>query len=211
MEMKKLLLAGAISLMATTGMATTLDIDEFTDVVGGDFANALTPDDAVMPYGIGTAGEGSNFIIGNLDGQCENFDCNGPLAGDTQDSFSFVIDAGFQATSLTVFSEGFPFELTYSVSLDTFPTLGSLSNLGFETFDVNTGGEILGGPLGAGTYHLSVFGQSSPFDGSYGLFYGVSIEVEAVTTPPAVPLPAGFPLMLAGLGAFALAKRRTKV
>jgi hypothetical protein len=59
--------------------------------------------------------------------------------------------------------------------------------------------------LGAGDYELNVFG-----DGGGGLPAGFYTRIDSVTPPP-IPLPAGLPLILAGLGALGalrIAKRR---
>lgn len=53
------------------------------------------------------------------------------------------------------------------------------------------------------------FGGTMPGGGTSPVFYDyVQLVVEYDDAPPAIPLPAGLPLLLAGLGAFGLVRRR---
>jgi len=161
-----------------------------------DFNNASS----FFPFAsnIGTLDVGSNSVSGTLAGTCEPFDCN-PASGvaqDNQDSFLFTIDAGAKLVTgniLASFVTSIPF-MTYSISIRSM-----VSTIFQENYAVGTGGDFLVSvPDGieAGTYSLSVFGQSGgPLAGTYALEYDLSLGVAAVS----VPMPAGLPLVLSGL------------
>lgn len=191
----------AVGLSAPAG-ATTFGVDELIDIPGGDFDGSLSPGND----NVGTAGEGFNYVLGELMGECVPGDCNGINAGDAQDSFAFTIDAGFELVGITGGTEGFgPDRLSISFSLED----SGFNNLAFETLAINDYGTISTDVFGPGTYYFSVFGQSAADAGSYGAFWGVDFEVRAVAVDP-VPLPAGLPLLAAGLGGLAIAKRRKR-
>ena len=207
--MRKLLLAGAIAFLAVPASATTFSADEFTDALGGDFSDVIS----LSNDNVGTASmAGFSDVIGTLSGECAGtlgVSCNFGI-GDTQDSFLFTVASGFELVSVRAGTEGSgPPDLTIGFFLAA--ANAGFTNLDSAFFDINDGGTVSSGVYGAGTYSFSVRGGTASQEGSFDAFWFVDFETREASTPPPVPLPAGMPLLLAGLGAFAVARRRRKV
>lgn len=201
--MKKLLLSAVFNALALPSYALT--VDELSD-----FSDGASPSNT----NVGTLDIGFNSFNGNLNGECSNGDCNGigSQFDDTQDSILFTVASGTEVISFSLFTEGGgPSGLTISAAI--FGTIG-VSDIGaFQSvinvpINGNADGTLVNGPLGAGVYSLSAYGGSSTDDGGFGAFWSIDLEVAEVTNP--VPLPAGLPLLLAGVGAFGLMRRRAR-
>ncbi len=199
--MKRIALFAAALLLAAPVHAATFSVGDLS-APGGDFANANSP----SMFNIGTATAGTSEAFGNLNGECDSFDCNG-VGPDSQDSFFITIADGFKLTEVGGQNEGFGpagMQIRYSISL--YPV--NSASLFNAPQSVNTSGTLWTGELGAGTYAFSVYGASTQEAGTFDLYWNAVFTVEADT--PAVPLPAGLPLLAAGLGALGLASRRRK-
>lgn len=197
--MKNLLIGAALA-CAMSAPAFALSVDEFS-FGGGDFANAIPSSD-----NIGVFDEGYNDIYGMLDDTCISGICNnGP---DGQDSFVFTVSNGFQLDELSISAEGFGSaqDVTYSVYMTDLYGGGTYI---FETYDLNSGGMFVTSPLDAGSYEISVYGQSASTDGYYQAYWGIYGTVSEVAQAP-VPLPAGLPLVLSALGGLGLVSRRKR-
>lgn len=206
--MKHLLLASALAMVAVPAAAATFDADEFF-APGSDFEDFVGPSNT----NVGTAMAGFSSAVGELSGDCVDnpqfgLDCNSG-SGDTQDSFFFTIATGFELIGVTAGTEGGgPADLDIGFFLsDSVSPFGILD---FAFFDINSGGTVSNSVYGAGTYSLSVAGGSASETGFFDAAWNVDFEVQAVQAP-AVPLPAGLPLLLAGLGVLGLAKTRRKI
>ena len=77
---------------------------------------------------------------------------------------------------------------------------------------MNTGGTLdLTGKKDTGVFELSIYGQrANGYNGNWAGYYSVSINTSPVQVGGAVPLPASAPLLLAGLGAAGLLRRRAR-
>jgi len=192
-----------VALFASAGLANALTLSEPPDLPGGV---------SVAAPSLGTLSIGENSLTGSLAGTCAQGDCNFVI-GDTQDSARVTIAPGTQLVDAFFGSEGLHDGGTMNVSFTLRPvdtTVGS--PLLFETVPLNTGEGVMSffgtpvGPIGAGDYAVSAFGGSGD-DGDFEALWTMTLDVEAVTTP-VIPLPAGMPLLLGGLGVLALARRR---
>ncbi|MEE4121108.1 MAG: hypothetical protein V2I65_19080 [Paracoccaceae bacterium] len=193
-----------LALLASAGLSSALTISEPPDLPGGTSPSAPS---------LGTLSVGENFLSGSLTGTCELGDCNFVL-GDTQDSARITIAAGTQLVDAFFGSEGGhsggTMDLTFS-----FSPVGATggSALLFEAVPLNTGESVMSffgtpvGPIGAGDYFVSAFGGSGD-DGDFEASWTMTLDVEAVSQTPVIPLPAGMPLLLGGLGVLALARPR---
>lgn len=199
--MKSLFVSAALAaFMAMPAAAASLFVDEFA-VPGGDFANAAGPGN----YNVGTMTDNS-YVSGVLEGTCTGGTCRGS-GNDSQDSFNFTIGAGYQLVAINIFAEGFgPAGMDYVAGMYKYVPTQTLSAL--AEYDINDGGQLLPSIFGPGTYNLSLASDYDiGSDGPFGVFWGAQFIVEEIN-PPTVPLPAGAPLLIAGLGAFAALRRR---
>lgn len=186
--------------MAMPAAAASLFVDEFT-TPGGDFVGAAGPGN----YNVGTFDDDS-YVSGIMEGTCVGGTCR-TTGSDAQDSFNFTIAAGYKLTAINIFAEGFgPAGMEYVAGMYKYVPSQTLS--AFALYDINDGGQLLPSEFGPGTYNLSLASDYDVgSDGAYGIFWGAQFIVEEINAP-AVPLPAGAPLLLAGLGAFGVMRRR---
>lgn len=197
--MKPILLSAAIFLgLSAAAQAATLD--EST-IFGGDFGNSS----ATAVYTLNTD-LGVNDVTGSLMGTCDGQYCNGGI--DPADVFFFKVASGHKLDSVEVYMEGNPSGITYSALIydDTYG--GSVPN----TFAMNNGGSVdLTGKNDTGVFELSIYGQqANGHTDDWAGYYSVYITTSAVSVGGAVPLPASAPLLLAGLGAAGLIRRRAR-
>ncbi|NNL99321.1 MAG: hypothetical protein HKO62_01135, partial [Gammaproteobacteria bacterium] len=82
--------------LVVAGIATAAQVHAITFIEGADFPGSSGPTNP----SVGTLGLGTNTVSGMLVGNCVPGDCNGPSAGDTQDSFILQIAAGQEATGV---------------------------------------------------------------------------------------------------------------
>jgi acetyltransferase-like isoleucine patch superfamily enzyme len=167
-----------LCLTAGAGMLYAFSVTETTDYPGGVSFPGLS---------VGTLDSGSNTISGSLAGNCVIGDCNGISAGDTQDSPTFTVPAGYQVTSLTVATSTVSgptgFTATMSVSIPKNPPPGIIDVVPTTYLVLNsTTGNLITTPLGPGVYALSVFGQGASAPGSYSLHWSASIFASAIPT-----------------------------
>lgn len=187
MKIKNNLLVTAAALVLSAGASGAATI--YDEGVSGDApptgnVNFSAP---FVALDLGTLFGPQNVVIGSVQG-------NG---ADEFDAFIFTATAAW----------------TLDILSYTSGANNSASGFGFYTNLTGTIGDVsqgiqVGGPLsglfngGAGTFGISVneFGSTSPATYSFG----INIDT------PAVPLPAGLPLLLAGLGGFALLTRKKR-
>lgn len=182
--------------MATGAQAAYIDESAF-----GDFDNVLGPGNDF----VGSLDSGYNDIIGSLMGSCAGTSCNdGP---DGQDSFEFAIFPGLQLDSISATMEGYPRGITWSIYVSD-----ENSNVVLETFPMNSGGALdISGLDANGSYSVAIYGQNpGGYVGDWAGSYNISINTSPVQVGGAVPLPASAPLLLAGLGAAGLLRRRAR-
>ncbi len=207
--MKTLLMTVAAAMMIAGG-AQALTVDE-SSVAGGDFSGNGSQDAGNT---IGTLDTGLNSVTGSLAGEClpsgNTFTCFNGI--DPQDDIFFTVGAGTELVGIDANIEGGgASDLLFSVFMRT-NNGGSESNLiqgSAGDLPVNTMQTYLPplGTLGEGSYRFAVFLISASEAGDVDGFYNVNFNVQEVQTP-AVPLPATLPLLLAGMGALGIARRR---
>ena len=200
--MKSLFIPAVLAtFMAMPATAASLFVDEFT-VPGGDFVGAAGPGN----YNVGTMTDDS-YVTGIMEGTCTGGTCR-TTSSDAQDSFNFTIAAGYKLTAINVFAEGFgPAAFDFLAAM--FKYTPSMTLTDSQYYPINDGGQLLSSTFGPGTYNLSIATDNQVIgDGDYAIFWGAEFIVEEISTAPTVPLPAGAPLLLAGLGAFGLMRRR---
>lgn len=194
--MRRFLMALVAAIVcASTAQAVT--VTESTDFKGV----------GARPTMIGTLDVGVNSVSGSIDGICYamgHSTCNFFLADDG-DLFTFDIAAGTQLTaaSLTISGLSTTGSATPSIVVNTIGDLTSLGNSPNGTFDL-----LAGAPV-TGTQVIKLFPELSKGYRFFDIFkanWSVALTVEAI--PSAVPLPAGLPLLLAGIGGLAALRRR---
>ncbi|SLN53375.1 hypothetical protein ROA7450_02730 [Roseovarius albus] len=202
--MKRTLLAAAASMILSTVAANAA----LLGITNG-------PDDAVDPVNFLFEND-SGFDILNLtiDGTTAVGDGTGPnsgvtvfwdsiasLAGDANPNAPTPVDPfGLNSPVMTflfapgAFATGFTFDI-----LDIDPDFGGVNDTGVQILDL------------IGVKVTAFFSDSSTFVGAFvdDPEPGKGLKLEGSTTG-VVPLPAALPLMLAGLGAFALVSRRRR-
>ncbi len=193
-SMKYLTIAAtALALSAGAASAATIH-DEASD---GDLANFLTSVGGVANLSFTLPSGATSTVLGDLDAG---------LVGDPDDG----VDE-FDVFQFTV-TETFTVDLNDLVG-DVFATLyedggsGTFSFLGFAGFGTDSTDIFSSlGTFSAGTYAIGV-GAS----GNGGVHsYSASINVADGTSVSPVPLPAGFPLLAAGLIGLGVLARRKK-
>lgn len=186
----KMLTASAL-LAAVSFGANASTVVESTDFPGGSsFGSGAVS--------VGTLTLGANSVSGALAGNCVIGDCNGASAGDTQDSFLFTIGSGFQVDSIFVTTSNVSGPAGFGASFSLRDPSTSLIFTPFLPLSSTSGNQVTS-VLNAGTYSISVFGQSATAAGAYALDYSIGLNVSAVPIPGAVWL---FGSTLAGLLAF---------
>ena len=191
--MKQIIAAAALAIgFASPAMA--LSVFETTD-----FANSLS-----SVTSIGTFDAGFNDVSGEMNGSCTSSGLNCFGGPDRQDGFTFTIAAGQQLTSIFVGSEGFgPTGFTWNAQIreTSFSVLETLIR------PINDSGTMTAfAPLGEGTYLFNINSFETAAAGGFTVFWFADFEVETILPP--VPLPAGAPLLAAGLMLIAGLRRR---
>jgi hypothetical protein len=201
----KTMFGAALALLASAGLSSALTLSEPPDLPGSASPSAPS---------LGTLEVGENILRGSLAGTCSRGDCNFVFPGDTQDSARITIAAGTQLVDAFFGSEGEHTGRTMNLSFSLNPVDGTgFSALLFETVPLNTGENVMSrfgtpvGPIGAGDYFVSAFGGSGD-DGDFEASWNIKLDVEDISQAPVIPLPAGMPLLIGGLGLLALARRR---
>ncbi len=188
----------AIFGLSTGVHAATLDESV---IFGGDFGNSSSSAVHTLNTDLG-----GNYVYGSLAGTCDGQYCDGGI--DPADVFFFQVANGQKLDSVEVYMEGSPNGITFSALLfdDTYG--GSVPN----SFAMNSGGALdLTGKNDTGVFELSIYGQQATGHvGDWAGYYSVEISTSAVQVGGAVPLPASAPLLLAGLGAAGLIRRRAR-
>lgn len=194
----KFIVSAVLAAVFCMSQATAATVDQFVNESaagsggfpsGGDYAD--------------TAGQTGRNDLGNI--RLGTTQISGDLRvsrGDFADWFFFDVRADRKVVSATL-TTPVTGNVTPVVGLAIADDMGSL--LVFES--ATAGGTIdlfanLPGGLGAGKYNVGLF-----FVGSQIGDQDWSIQARLVETP-AVPLPAGLPLLLAGLGGLAILRRR---
>lgn len=197
--MRSVFLSAAM-IFGLSGAAHAATLDEST-IFGNDFGNTS----ATAVHTLNTD-PGSNDVLGALMGTCDGQFCSGGT--DPADVFFFKVAAGYKLDSVEVHMEGSPSGITYSALLYDENYGGSLPG----TFAMNTGGALdLTGKLDTGVFELAIYGQqANGHTGAWAGNYSVYVTTSAVQVGGAVPLPASAPLLLAGLGAAGLIRRRAR-
>jgi len=190
--MKEALLA-AVAALGLTFVASTVQAVTISETT--DFS-----DSTGSPTALGTLDLGLNSISGTVNQFCDRVtgSCSIVLGDDT-DAFSVDIAPGTHLTDVVLNVlriqggdlnvDGSLFDLAFPPSAGTFNLLSADSATGTAVFDV----------------FFQHDGRSTFADARYRF----DLTVAALPgSPSAVPLPAGLPLFLAGLGGFAFLRKR---
>jgi opacity protein-like surface antigen len=209
--MKTFLMTVAAAMMISGG-AQALVVNE-----GADFeASGID----ASTFDVGTFGAGSHRITGTVSGDCT---LNAPgsffvtdcyQGADRQDNFKFTIGAGHELVGMSVDNEkgGTASEVIFELFMRTTGMMSTnIISLGQGENPQNSSTDLTAaaGTLGAGEYMINYFGLTSATAGTYQGFWGVNLDIrESGPTTPSVPLPASLPLLLAGMGALGIARRK---
>lgn len=199
-------MAFAATLAAQSAQAVV--ITEAADFAGSLFSNNLAASLAA-PTALGPLDPGANSISGSVDATCffgDNFSGIGCIVwtGDLVDAVSFVVPDGEELTAATLTIENLVDDSFFTGVVRTSSSTGlaALESVGAGVYDIlgglaRTGLQNYGveGVLGVG----SSAGDTISFDWRLDL---------TVSNTQVVPLPASLPLLLGGLGALALLRRR---
>lgn len=213
MKMTKLTFAGAaLASMATlaVGSATASTLDFATTPYATTFGPNVTTDSV----------DGVNFVITatarGSDGfrQSAGNGLNFGVPGNGMYTLAITADQDLTFNSMYGHGHAFPThadQLSFNITVDgayqSFGNMFTLTTLETVSF--------ANGPIAVSS------GQSFFFETDYSVLVGSSIYASALmgsfdftvatTTPPSpVPLPAGFPLLMAGLGAFGFLRKKRK-
>lgn len=193
----------AAALGATVASANSVDILE-TNAPGGDYADAFGA--ATNMLGAPPSGTTETNVIGRVN--CRLADNCTSGRADPVDAFYFSLDANQSITEVSIAGN---LSGTETLSLQIEDVSGALpTNLFTGTIGTNGFLQILttaNAPIGPGQYNVALgfFGTTV----SHDFTYAYTITSTVVEASP-VPLPAGLPLLVAGLGAFGLIRRRAK-
>ena len=213
MNMTKLTIAGAaLATMAalTVGSATASTLDFGTTPYASTFGPNVTTDSV----------DGVNFVITatarGADGfrQSAGNGLNFGVPGNGMYTLAITADQDLTFNSMYGHGHSFPVQadqLSFNIEVD-----GASQSVGnmFASTTLETV-SFASGPIAVSS------GQSFFFEIDYSVFIGSSIYASALigsfdftvasTTPPSpVPLPAGFPLLMVGLGAFGFLRKKRK-
>ncbi|WP_299727361.1 VPLPA-CTERM sorting domain-containing protein [uncultured Tateyamaria sp.] len=201
--MKYIAISALIAVLgASAATANTITVLE-SNAPGGNYANALGATGNNL--GAAPSGTTASNVIGTLSCRAASF-CVGGRA-DPIDAFYFEVSANQQITELSISGILTGTQALQFIINDV--TTSTVSNLFTGTIAPSGALQILstaGTPIGPGTYNvgLGFFGDLQTVN---DFSYAYTISSTIVETSP-VPLPAGLPLLLAGLGAFGLMRRK---
>lgn len=183
----------ALALCATSASALTTVNEAGAGTggfpTGGDYADTS----GATTNMLGNIPLGDSTIIGDLRGS----------AGDFADWVFFTITGGTEMVSASVTTQGVATDLRAQIIDSMGVTVLSQVFASNGTVNLFTTSDT---PLAAGTYNFGLFFENPPVTGDVD--WNTFSTVQTVSAPP-VPLPAGLPLLLAGLGVFGLMRRRT--
>jgi hypothetical protein len=199
----------ALSAQASTDYSFSGNFTGDADVVRFDFTVGATSSITLRSYSYagGTMADGTVVAAGGFDPILALWDAAGNKIGEWDDGPDPVPvdpttghdwDALLTLSSLAAGS--------YTATLAEFSnfSLTDLLSDGFERSSANFTGDLFG----------CSNGQFCDFGGNnrtgFWAFDVLGVETAAVSAPAVVPLPAGLPLLLAGLGALGLKARRRK-
>lgn len=213
------LVAGALMVGSANAAQITFSFfapdNRFNEGLPGDgpISGSITYDtDLATPMnGSAFAGAFSNISINvngvsvTADGSCSLLSCNAlnqVVIGGPQDAFTSTYSGPFGATGE---SYGIEF-VSFEIRTDFMSLFTDADNL----FDALSDGDML--DL-SGDYVSLIVGYDDPVSSTNSIIRGDDIELLTLSVSddvmPAVPLPAGLPLMAAGLGAFAWMRRKS--
>jgi hypothetical protein len=169
---------------------------------GAAQANSLMIGDEVTcgigdPYGIIYSCAPNGLMIGNIPAVADVIQPSGPLLR------AFISDG-------TLFVSRFTYEGSTDIGAPVMLQLGSLMAMpGYQL----SGAMLMGGNSPLTQNSISMAGSDMlqiSLEGEWqeGNFAQIDLQFIQGNQPPAVPLPAGLPLLLAGIGAFAFLRRR---
>lgn len=219
---KTLAVACAMSLSALAAQATTVILD--TLAADSTAFNASTNPDGLRLFNIGSSDRRNVLPYG------QSFE----LGGETSDLMISALFGSFSGNAVVTASlhggAGFSSAIaTLTPQFITAPTRdGVLGSFDFSSFGSFTAGVYTvffsgTGALGGGTVNLlgpnqfagvdtpgtDAYDRNSLFDFASNPVRDFGIRVTGTVAPAPIPLPAGLPLLLAGLGGLALLRRRT--
>lgn len=180
----------AATFLSAPAFAATTAVSESTAPMG-DYADVL----GASTNQLGSVPAGTATVSGNLTAPNDNID-----------AYFFAIDAQTELVSASITTEGDSASM-FATLLDSTGT-----EVFLEFFDSNGTVDLLtlaDTPLQAGTYNFAVgfvaFASATP----PAVSWTTNSVINALPASP-VPLPAGLPLLLAGLGGLAIVRRRSR-
>ena len=203
----------AIALGTPAALATTINVFE-SDLPSGDYD---VERGFLEPFGLGTfsvpLGTTELNVFGDLTCQgpsaCTDLNISGLL--DSTDAFFFSLGPNQEVTAISV-----------STVVRTTDIVDSFTNINIFTQSLPVGRTLAagsvtdqsvpfgGGTIGEGTHSFQIdFFDTFPPTTDTAVQYVISAQLRDITVSP-VPLPAGLPLLLAGLGAFGLMRSRKR-
>ncbi|MBU2993524.1 DVUA0089 family protein [Octadecabacter sp. 1_MG-2023] len=215
--MKKFLSTiAATALMASAAHAATFSFSgEFVndnDVVIFEFQVGALSDINLrsFSYGGGTQADGNVVAAGGFDPILTLFNSTGGLINSQDDSSNTTPDpitGNTYDVNLDVFALAAG---TYSVAVSQYDNFNAGGNLSDGFFYDGAGNENF--TAGIASCSNAIFCDVSDTNRTGAFAFDISGVDDAIIvvdpTPNVVPLPAGMPLMLAGIGAFAALRRR---
>ena len=216
--MKKFPILLAAAALATTNAAHALTLD-LTDGVFTTVTPSIIPGDPVVfsdtAGGVTFTFTATNNLVGVnrfISGLGDNFS-NGIVfggGGGSTISFDFTVDTEIEVTGYRGFDQTFLTGVNATLregatTLDSGVAFNSDGNSAADAaLEAFAGGASF--LLSAGTVYSVDVNNASPVTQSFL----TGIEFDLINSPPAVPLPAGLPLLLAGLGSFAWLRRKAR-
>ncbi len=192
--------AGAITVPSFSGT-----YDEATGVeAAGDYDNIGPNLGAPSDIGDFNLLAGTNTFMGSIGSPSDTSDAFNIVIGTNQTLVGATLSFGDNVNGFNPYF-GFPSPSWVLTESSTTPLIFQYdvpdSNGAFSAF---TSTQVIN--QGPGIYNM-VFGNGVFGTNNGPVDYTMTFSVEE-NTPPPIPLPAGFPLLIAGLGTFAVVKRR---
>ncbi|MEO0632648.1 MAG: VPLPA-CTERM sorting domain-containing protein [Pseudomonadota bacterium] len=215
MKLFNILCAIAVLSWGHTAQAVTVNPDALeTRTPGGDYADFngggpnITSTQPILA--------GQTTLRGMLNLNCVRFDCSDSSGlRDPADAFSVTLGQNQELTSLiiNISSADDPQKDLSSVLLAAvIVTPPGASTLGFGQFGETVNQGLLLNPsetFGAGDYSVFIRAVRSTADFQGKVAWSLTATIED-TSVPAVPLPAGLPLLIAGMAAFGVLRRKQR-